>query len=81
MDDRGYQNIERMHERIDELGNENKRLRAALVDARNSLHNDFEPDNQSRAWHRANAALEQSMPKSPAGDRGQIGWMGGENER
>jgi hypothetical protein len=36
-----------------------ERLRAELTAARDALYNGFEPDNQSRAWHRANAALEQ----------------------
>jgi hypothetical protein len=42
------------------FSDENERLRAALVDARDGLRNDFEPDNQSRAWHRANDALKTS---------------------
>jgi hypothetical protein len=33
------------------------RLRTELAAARDALRNDFEPDNQSRAWHRANNAL------------------------
>lgn len=37
-----------------------ERLRAALEDARNALHNDFEPDNQSNAYKRASRALEAS---------------------
>lgn len=37
------------------------RLRAALVEARDALHNDFEPDNQSRSWYRANDALKQDQ--------------------
>lgn len=44
---------------VQALRAEIERLRAALKNARDALHNDFEPDNQSRAWHRANAALEQ----------------------
>lgn len=32
-------------------------LLSALERARDALHNDFEPDNQSRAWHAANAAI------------------------
>lgn len=43
-----------------EAADEVERLRAALMDARNALHNDFEPDNQSRAWHRANDALTRA---------------------
>jgi hypothetical protein len=42
---------------LKELGDDVERLRAALMDARDALHNDFEPDNQSPAWHRANKAL------------------------
>lgn len=34
-----------------------QRLRAALESACTALHNDFEPDNQSREWHAATAAL------------------------
>lgn len=33
------------------------RYKSALTDARNALHNDFEPDNQSLAYKRADAAL------------------------
>jgi hypothetical protein len=40
-----------------------ERLRAELTAARDALYNGFEPDNQSRAWHRANAALEQKAPE------------------
>lgn len=36
-----------------------ERLRNALCDARDALRNDFEPDNQSKAWHRANNALTE----------------------
>lgn len=32
-------------------------LYTALQAARDALHNDFEPDNQSRAWHAATLAL------------------------
>jgi hypothetical protein len=35
-------------------------LRAALLDARNALHNDSEPDNQSTAYKRADAALRST---------------------
>lgn len=34
-----------------------ERLKVELTAARDALYNDFEPDNQSRAWHRANKAL------------------------
>jgi hypothetical protein len=42
---------------IERLRAEIERLRNALMDARDALHNDFEPDNQGGAWHRANKAL------------------------
>lgn len=29
----------------------------------------------------ANAEIPATMPKGPAGDHGQVGWMGGETER
>lgn len=37
------------------------RLRAELTAARDALRNDFEPDNQSSAYERASAALEQTV--------------------
>ena len=50
---------------IQRLTAEIERLRAELTAARDALHNDFEPDNQSRAWHRANNALEQQAQRCP----------------
>lgn len=45
---------------IAKLQSDNARLRAALIDARDALRNDFEPDNQSAAWHRTNDVLEKT---------------------
>jgi len=47
-----------MNNEIRELKLEIERLRSELEAARDALRNDFEPDNQSRAWHRANDALK-----------------------
>lgn len=58
MDDPEY-TINQQDTLIERLQWENKRLRTALSDARDALHNDFEPDNQSNAYKRASAALEQ----------------------
>lgn len=41
----------------DRVAAEIERLRNELKAACDALRNDFEPDNQSRAWHRANDAL------------------------
>ena len=41
----------------EEIASEIDRLRAALRTAADALRNDFEPDNQSRAWHRVQEAL------------------------
>lgn len=41
-------------------------LLSALEDARDNLYNGFEPDNQSRAWHRANDAISALQPLSVA---------------
>jgi hypothetical protein len=48
---------------VAELEKENARLRFALADARDALRNDFEPDNQSRAYQRADAALRETICK------------------
>ena len=37
----------------------NGELLAALQDARDALYNGFEPDNQSYAWHRADAIIKR----------------------
>lgn len=34
-----------------------ERLKAALREAGEALYNGFEPDNQSRSWHRVQEAL------------------------
>lgn len=47
-------------EEMKRLYAEVKRLRAALTDARDALRNDFEPDNQSNAYKRAEAALAET---------------------
>lgn len=41
----------------DEMAEEIARLRAALQDALDGLHNDFEPDNQSARYRRIKAVL------------------------
>jgi hypothetical protein len=48
-------------DKIEKLEADNERLRAELGAACDALYNGFEPDNQSRAWHRAKAALEQKV--------------------
>jgi hypothetical protein len=45
MDDRGHQAIDRMHERIDELEVENKRLRVALTSLLQCAENQQETDS------------------------------------
>ena len=44
-------------ERAEALQSRLDELREALSSARDALFNGFEPDNQSKAWHKANAAL------------------------
>ena len=34
-----------------------------------------------REWHRLAGGPIVAMPKGPAGDAGQVGWMGGEFDR
>lgn len=34
-----------------------------------------------RSWRPVQTILEPDMPKGPAGDSGQVGWLGGESDR
>lgn len=47
-------------EEVEQLRAEIERLRAALAAARDALRNGFEPDNQSRAYKAADAALRET---------------------
>jgi hypothetical protein len=44
---------------------DNALLLAALKDARQALQNDVDPYNQSKAWHRANAAIVRAVSGDP----------------
>jgi len=54
--------IDRLVDVVGRQQSEIEGLRAALTDAANALYNGFEPDNQSRAYKKAMAAINQ-QPK------------------
>lgn len=68
---------------------ENERLRKVLRKIANSepeYAHDWGMQLNAHDWgmqltHLAEEALVKPMPKGPAGDRGQIGWLGGEHDR
>ena len=77
--------VQTMHEELtDEMARlraENERLRAALYDIIELDHHNHGPETRATALARAAIVHEQKMPKGPAGDAGQVGWMGGEHDR